>query len=427
MMKSAGRIAAALLAVLALAWSAAALELRGHVLGLSIEHGFVIIDLGANASVRAGDMIEVLDAGQRVVARARVFKVYPELSECNTTEVLLPRALQEAEQLQEQNDHRTGLLAVRRDGTAGAPPATPPTVPAAPPAANRPPQLAANAFVATLVRTLALPGIIEHPVAVTVGADKKIYFTDTRHHALMAWHDERNSASPLPTGTMAVPGSGIYFGRGQGQFICPSALASDTAGQLYVVDTLNHRLQVIDRSGRVRRVTGELNTRNGQFINPFEMAVNPLTGTTFVADTKNNRVQQFSNTNTYVKTIVPADGFRRPAGLVFTNRQLFVVDGGRARVVIFDIDGNPLASFGEGVMVAPRGLATDGRGLLYVADPGAGRVLIYNLGGVLQGSISGAELSQPFGVACSPDGSLVVADPATNALLVYRVARRGTR
>lgn len=410
-----------LLLTLLLALPAAGAELRGRVLEISDEYGFAFLDLGAATGVRPGDVFTVLAPNESVAARVRVTKVYADLCEGDLLDRAQPQLL------------RVGLVVVRVGSAAPVPatPATPvtpvsPVTPATPATPLRPPAAMPPAnFVAALVRTIAQPGIIEHPLAVTVGTDRKIYFVDTRHHSIMLWQDASNNAVALPTATVANLPGGVYFGRAPGQFAFPSGLASDTGGLIYVVDSMNNRVQVVDRTGKVRRVIGELGTANGRFLKPAGIAVNPPTGTMFVADAGNDRVQQFSAAGVYVKTLAPADGFRRPAGLVFTDRHLFVVDGGKARIVVFDIDGKPAATFGEGMLTAPRGICVDNRGLLYVADPGAGCVFIYSLGGVLQGCISGPELNRPFSVAWHPDGQLVVADPETNALLLYRVTRVG--
>lgn len=89
-------------------------------------------------------------------------------------------------------------------------------------------------------------------------------------------------------------------GTGTGQFDQPSAVDVDAAGNIYVCDTGNHRVQVLNSSGGYVRSWGTMGTGNGQFMYPAGIAVDTVNSLVYVVDTGNARIQKFTLTGTYV-------------------------------------------------------------------------------------------------------------------------------
>jgi hypothetical protein len=82
-------------------------------------------------------------------------------------------------------------------------------------------------------------------------------------------------------------------GAGNGQFHGLGGIASDpTTGDLYVSDTYDNRVQVFSSAGAFITAFGSGGSGNGQFSGPRGVAVNS-SGTAYVADTANNRVQEW--------------------------------------------------------------------------------------------------------------------------------------
>ena len=75
-------------------------------------------------------------------------------------------------------------------------------------------------------------------------------------------------------------------------FYRPSDLGVDHQGNVYVLDSGNHRVQVFDRDGAYLRSMGEPGEAPGQLGDPMGMFVHP-DGSTWVADTRNRRLQPF--------------------------------------------------------------------------------------------------------------------------------------
>ena len=84
-------------------------------------------------------------------------------------------------------------------------------------------------------------------------------------------------------------------GGGDGQFDRPLGIAVDEAGNVYVADTANNRVQVFSSTGEFRQTWGSRGSGDGQFIGPRGIEVDRV-GYVYVADTANDRVQVFSST-----------------------------------------------------------------------------------------------------------------------------------
>jgi hypothetical protein len=90
-------------------------------------------------------------------------------------------------------------------------------------------------------------------------------------------------------------------GSGNGQFGGPQGIAIDSTDNVYVADTGNHRIQKFNTSGTFVTKWGTNGTGDGQFDSPNGVSVDGL-GDVYVADTNNNRIQKFSPTGTFIST-----------------------------------------------------------------------------------------------------------------------------
>lgn len=184
-------------------------------------------------------------------------------------------------------------------------------------------------------------------------------------------------------------------GNQPGQFQRPRDLVVAADGSLYVADTENHRIQHLDRDGKVLQVWGSYGDAvsagapGGVFNQPWGIAVG-LDGSVYVADTWNHRVQKFSAEGQfltmwgYFGQAEKPEAFWGPRDVaVDAKGRVYVTDTGNKRVVVFDADGHFITEFGEaglmsGMFDEPVGLAIDADGQVYVVDTWNQRIQVFS-------------------------------------------------
>jgi DNA-binding beta-propeller fold protein YncE len=185
------------------------------------------------------------------------------------------------------------------------------------------------------------------------------------------------------------------YGTGQGLFRQPCGIALDHKGRVFVVDRLNHRVQVFtDTSGQFLFQFGSQGRDSGKMDSPTGIAISP-NGVVYVSDTKNHRIQVYDSLGKWKKSITRPDslGFDTPLGLCTDKRgNLYVADGKHHRIVKLSPFGQSLFVFGkEGDSLwqfkNPIGVASSPGGrYLYVADAGHKRVTRFT---VVRGDTTG--------------------------------------
>lgn len=82
------------------------------------------------------------------------------------------------------------------------------------------------------------------------------------------------------------------YGTGDGEFHYPFKIVMNAAGDVYVSDAGNRRIEKFDSDGNYLTKWGEQGTALGQFDNPCGVAVDSA-GNVYVADNLNHRIQKF--------------------------------------------------------------------------------------------------------------------------------------
>ena len=202
--------------------------------------------------------------------------------------------------------------------------------------------------------------------------------------------------------------AGYADGTGaQARFNTPLGITIDSAGNLYVADTLNLRIRKITPAGVVTTLAGSggRGLENGtalqaSFNNPYGIAVDKA-GNVFVADRANELIRKVTPDGTVstfagsvhvsgdsVDGLGPQATFTAPSGLTIdADGNLYVAEQGKIRTITPSAYVSTVAGSGAaygplpvegGASVAtfarPRGIALDAAGNLYIADEDAGRV-----------------------------------------------------
>ena len=147
-------------------------------------------------------------------------------------------------------------------------------------------------------------------------------------------------------------------------------------------------------------------------------------GQIWVADTGNGRLERFTATGALVQ-VVP--GFVSPTGLaVGPDDAVYVADAGAERVVKLLPDGSVDPAFDQGTWPGIRDVAVDPRGdSAYVVDAAGGRLQAIDPASGAALAVVEQGLDGPTGVAVDASGAIAVAEQAGNDVLVR--AADGTR
>ena len=265
---------------------------------------------------------------------------------------------------------------------------------------------------------------------------------DSKGHWLMAWGKGVNGGGKFGICTVAAHcrrGSGGGLG---GEMAFPDGLAVGKAGNVYVSDASNDRIQEFDSKGHWLRAFGDdvggsgvdictvaancqagsTGGLGGEMIQPSGIATDK-TGNVYVADHGNNRIQEFDSTGHWLRAFgddvggsgvdictVAANcqagstgglgGEMNPVGVgTDTAGDVYVTDQGNNRIQKFDPKGHWLRAFGDDVGGSGVDICT------VAANCQAG-----SAGGL------GGELSGPGAVATDSAGEVYVADTNTNRI-----------
>ncbi|MEE2928072.1 MAG: 6-bladed beta-propeller [Chloroflexota bacterium] len=138
---------------------------------------------------------------------------------------------------------------------------------------------------------------------------------------------------------LGTEGTGAGRGTGDGQFHNPKGISVDRAGNVYVAETINHRVQVFDSNGRFLRKWGSEGSGDGQFNRPTGIAIDRA-GNVYVADRDNHRVQVFDSNGRFQRkwgSEGSGNGqFDRPRYVAVDGAwNVYVSDSGNHRVQVF--------------------------------------------------------------------------------------------
>jgi DNA-binding beta-propeller fold protein YncE len=239
----------------------------------------------------------------------------------------------------------------------------------------------------------------------------------------------------------AIQTIGGQRGAGNGQFADPKNIALDAAGNIYVADTLNHRVQKFDQDGTFLLAFGSQGEGDGQFSEPWGLAVDG-DGNIYVCDTWNHRIQKFDKDGKFllkwggglIDTKGIADGqpgvFYGPRVVVVDrDGNLLVSDTGNKRIQKFDPMGKFLGQFGvvgtlDGQFNEQVGLAVDGNGNIYVADTWNRRIERFdaNFKYLGQWPVLGWDsesiVNKPY-LATDADGNVYASDPEGHRIIKF--------
>ena len=210
---------------------------------------------------------------------------------------------------------------------------------------------------------------------------------------------------------------------GRGAPEVPYAIASDpSTGNLYVTE-LGNRVQQFSPEGSFLSTFGSVGSGNGQFSFPEGIAVG-ASGTIYVADTHNERVQEWKagEPPTFATAFTELESREVPlepsAVAVDSSGNVWVADSAHDHVLQFNSGREYVTQVGSegsgpGQFKGIGGIATDASGDLYVADQGNNRIEEFSPSGTLKRTFGSSapgkgQLYAPCAIAIDESGNIWV-------------------
>ncbi len=324
----------------------------------------------------------------------------------------------------------------------------------------------------------AIQAQFARPVGVAVDSSDNLYIADRDNHRI------RKVDSTGMITTVAGTGESGFGGDGgpaiQAQLRFPAGVAVDSSGNLYIADRDNHRVRKVDSNGTITTVagTGEYGfggdggpAIQAQLRFPAGIAVDS-SGNLYIADTLNHRIRKVDSTGTIttVAGMAPEDfgedggdggpaiqAHISPTGVAADGAgNLYIIDIGSIRKVdsagtITTVAGmrNYGGNRGDGGpatwahLNSPAGVAVDGTGNLYIADTLNHRIHKVDSTGTIDTIAGGrwespgfggdgglaiqALLFSPAGVTVDGAGNLYIADTGNERIRILTPSTARTR
>jgi DNA-binding beta-propeller fold protein YncE len=268
-----------------------------------------------------------------------------------------------------------------------------------------------------------------HGVAVDAN---HVYAADTVNQRAQRF--DLDGTNPLTWGNKGVSVGGFNWPQGVG--------VSPANGKVWVVDTRNYRLQEFGTDGTgTDRVVGTRGPGQGAFNWPMSVTFDAA-GNLYVADTFNNRIQSFTPNLawrwTYAGTVAGngVGQLRRPYGIDYdaAGDRLLVADTLNNRVVALSTTGSRLGIYQyvqgtqAGQVKRPYGITVETTGAFWLADTENNRIERFNANGTFANELLGGpaygtgnmKLNFPTSLTMGPDGLLYVADTYNDRIQVFQ-------
>jgi uncharacterized protein (TIGR03437 family) len=295
------------------------------------------------------------------------------------------------------------------------------------------------------------------PMGVAMDSTGNVLVADTYNHRILLVTLARAIRVVAGTGTSGASPEGTW--PLLAQLRAPRAVCADYTGNLYVVDTSNHRVLRLAPGGTLQTAAGngsEGNAGDGgaarfaQLDTPSACAIDSA-GNLFIADTANHTIRKVNAAGiistvagtgvagtSWEEAVATEANLYAPRGLAVDDMgDIFIADTGNHRIRqvtpdgrIHTIAGTGVAGFsGDGdpaageLLNGPQGLFLDGAGDLYFADTGNNRIrrlvpdlvapdpviqlpaitTVVNAISLRQGAVAPGEIAAIFGTGLGPD------------------------
>ena len=267
-------------------------------------------------------------------------------------------------------------------------------------------------------------GQFSQPVGIAIDGAGNVYISDQNNNRVQKFTSDGAFITQWGSGVTEVV-----------QLSVPQGIGIDSANNVYVADSSNNRVLKYLSDGTFVTQWGSTGSGSGQFNNPHGIGIDRgvIEDFVYVTDFSNNRVQVFSTDGTFIiqwGSTGGGDGqFNNPRAIAVDFLHNIYVSDANNRIQKFDDSGGFLSSWGtggtgDGQFLDPMGIGIDSSGNLFVSEWGNNRVQEFDPSGafVTKWGIFGLEDGQfqwAYGVAVQPTGEIYVVDSEKNQVQVF--------
>jgi len=221
-------------------------------------------------------------------------------------------------------------------------------------------------------------------------------------------------------------------GSGDGEFNNPQGISIDLTGNIYVVDTGNHRIQKFDNRGNFILQRGGFGWEDNQFEEPVDICAS--TGLdVFVVDRNGAKISRFDKDLNFISSLrTDSDGleenaFLFPVSITLSQQgDLFIIDGENNKIIKMNFLGKIDFNFGafdiaRDYLKTPVKITINRNNLLFISDKTLGEILIFDYFGNFLRKIGKDVLIAPAGICCDEKNRLFVADSEKKTVFLFDI------
>ncbi len=219
------------------------------------------------------------------------------------------------------------------------------------------------------------------------------------------------------------------FGSSQGSFLDPRGISVSQIGNIYVADTGNDRIQEFDANGSFVKEVWGFGWDSAEFNRPKDVCAD-FGLEVYVADSQNRRIQRFDLNLNFLEVIdsipgLEGEGFGTPEGIAISPQgDIYVADSENDVIVKIDPfarSGSEFAyvAYADGRLLDPTGIVVGSDGNIYVCDTGNSRIAVFDPFGSFLRSFGEGILIRPEGIDVDRKGVVFVVDSELNAVFAF--------
>jgi DNA-binding beta-propeller fold protein YncE len=259
--------------------------------------------------------------------------------------------------------------------------------------------------------------IIASVSAVVIGAFAYFYFIK---------QTPVDTIKSIPIGDVSAPPEYAFHIFGDPEVPIQKILGITVANNLvYATDTDAGMVHVFDKNGKVVNRFGKEGTQ--KLMHPYGITNN--NGTLYVGDGGIAKILMYDLDGNYIGEFKAEERVSIPSQMVIKNDRLYAADLATKKVYVFDLQGKLVMSFGgegeePGQFLFPHGIAVNDDGQIYIADSGNNLVSIIDQEGKFIDYVKGEdgtpmEIGTPRGLSFDAKGNLYVVAGIENMVYTF--------